>query len=87
MIGRLGGEEFAILLVETGKEKAFECAERLREVVAAAEVPLEESTPLHFTTSIGVTTMEVSDTDFEEVLKRADQALYEAKNAGRNRVA
>jgi diguanylate cyclase (GGDEF)-like protein/PAS domain S-box-containing protein len=87
LIGRLGGEEFAILLIETGIEKAFEVAERLREAVAAAEVLLVNRPPLRFTTSIGVSTMEEGDPGIEVILKRADQALYRAKNAGRNRVA
>lgn len=87
LIGRLGGEEFAILLIETGSEKAFEVAERLRVAVAAAEVPLENHPPLRFTTSIGVATMAEADHDIEEVIKHADQAMYNAKHGGRNRVA
>jgi diguanylate cyclase (GGDEF)-like protein len=87
VMGRLGGEEFAILLIATGSQRAFEVAERLREAVAAAEVPLERAFPLRFTTSIGVATMEESDTTVDAILKRADDALYKAKDAGRNRVA
>ncbi|OHC73148.1 MAG: hypothetical protein A3H93_02195 [Rhodocyclales bacterium RIFCSPLOWO2_02_FULL_63_24] len=87
LIGRLGGEEFAILLIETGSERAFEVAQRLRDAVASAEIPLETGVPLHFTTSIGVATMKAPDAGVDAMLKRADQALYEAKNAGRNRVA
>lgn len=87
LIGRLGGEEFAILLIETGREKAFEAAERLRVAIAATEVPLEKAPPLRFTASIGVASLEEHDPSFEAMLKRADQALYQAKNAGRNRVA
>lgn len=86
LVGRLGGEEFAIVLVETGEEQAREIAERLRESVAAAEIPLAASPPLNFTTSIGLATATAADADFAAVLKRADQALYEAKKAGRNRV-
>ena len=75
------------MLIETGSKRAFEVAERLREAVAAAEVPMEGNPPLHFTASIGVATMGKPDSDIDAILKRADQALYEAKNAGRNRVA
>ncbi|MFA6972475.1 MAG: diguanylate cyclase, partial [Gallionella sp.] len=85
MIGRLGGEEFAILLPETGSERALEVAGRLCQAVAAAEVPLENTAPLHFTTSIGVASLAEEDTRIDAMLNRADRALYRAKNAGRNR--
>lgn len=87
VIGRLGGEEFAIMLPETREgSKAFEIAERLRQVIAATEVPLSEGSPLHITTSIGATSLLEDDISIEMILKRADKALYEAKAAGRNRV-
>lgn len=86
LAGRLGGEEFAILLIETGRDKAFEAAERLREAVAAMEIPLEDGSSLHVTASIGVATLEEPESDIDAILKRADLALYSAKNAGRNRV-
>ena len=60
IIGRLEGDEFVILLPETGGEKALEVAERLRKAITEAEVLLEQSPPLHFTTSIGVATLIVS---------------------------
>ncbi len=85
--GRLGGEEFGVLLVETDKASAMEAAERLRLAIAAAEVPLEDGGCVRFTASIGVATAEPGDGNIEAVFKRADHALYEAKNNGRNRVA
>lgn len=85
VIGRLGGEEFAILLPETGLLKAHEAAERLRHEVAEATLPLEDKAPLKFTISIGVATI-APEESFESALDRADQALYKAKNTGRNRV-
>ena len=85
-VGRLGGEEFAVLLPESGLKKATEVAERLCRAVAAAEVPLEGKPLLRFTASIGVATLAQEDCNIGEVLGRADKALYEAKNAGRNRV-
>jgi diguanylate cyclase (GGDEF)-like protein/PAS domain S-box-containing protein len=86
IIGRLGGEEFAILLPETNLEKANEVAERLREAIAKAKVPLEGGLPLHFTVSIGVTSLVSKDDNLDVLLNRADKALYEAKEKGRNRV-
>lgn len=85
IIGRLGGEEFAIMLPETGSQRALEVAERLCQAVADAEVPLENASPLHFTTSIGVASLAEEDTRIDALLNRADRALYNAKNAGRNR--
>ncbi|MBS1191890.1 MAG: response regulator [Rhodocyclaceae bacterium] len=86
VVGRLGGEEFAVLLPQTGRDKAIEAAERLRHAVAKAEVPVPEGQPVHFTTSIGVATLTPADASIDMLLGRADQALYEAKGAGRNRV-
>jgi len=86
IIGRLGGEEFAILLPETNQTKATEVAERLREAIAKAKVPLEGGLPLHFTVSIGVTSLVSKDDNLDVLLNRADKALYEAKEKGRNRV-
>lgn len=86
-IGRLGGEEFAILLPETGRDKAMEVATRLCEGLATAEVPLNGKPSIRFTASIGVTTLAQEDISVGTLLGRADHALYEAKRAGRNRVA
>lgn len=86
VIGRLGGEEFAIMLPKTGSGRALEVADRLCQAVAVAEVPLEgTASTLHFTTSIGVTSLAKSDQNIDEIINRADQALYKAKHAGRNR--
>ncbi len=86
VVGRLGGEEFAVLLPETGRDRAMEVGERLRAAIAAAPVPLEGKPPLRFTTSVGVARLEPTDLAVEVVLSRADQALYRAKETGRNRV-
>jgi diguanylate cyclase (GGDEF)-like protein len=87
MIGRLGGEEFAILLIEAESDKAFEVAERIRQAVASTEIPLEMKPPLQFTVSIGVAGLIETDSSIEEIINRADQALYAAKRSGRNRVS
>lgn len=85
-VGRLGGEEFAALLPETSGEQALEVAERLRLAVEGAAVKLENGSFIHFTVSIGVASLEATDARIDVVLKRADAALYKAKNSGRNRV-
>lgn len=81
VVGRIGGEEFAILLPDTPVEGGVILAERLRQAVAAAR----DGVP-PFTVSLGVAAGAAGDQGFEEVLKRADQALYRAKRAGRDRV-
>ncbi|MDO8959412.1 MAG: diguanylate cyclase [Rhodocyclaceae bacterium] len=81
--GRLGGEEFAILLPETHPDAAQAFAERLRLSVEALPIPFEGMT-LGITVSIGVTN--VSPEDIESTLRRGDRALYLAKEGGRNRV-
>lgn len=87
IVGRIGGEEFAILLPETGSERAIEVAERLRERIAKATVPLHRQTPIRFTVSIGVATLtEPATTNLDTLLDKADKALYKAKVSGRNRV-
>ena len=85
IVGRVGGEEFAIILPQTDREKAFEAAERLRRVVANAIISLENGLPLTCTASIGVATL-AQDGNIDRLLHRADQALYAAKRAGRNQV-
>lgn len=85
VIARLGGEEFCILLPETGRARAREVAERVRRAVADAELPLENKPPLRFTVSIGASTLLAGETR-DALIGRADQALYEAKNTGRNKV-
>jgi len=86
VIGRMGGEEFVVLLPETDHQQVLEVAERLREIVAAAVVKCEAQLPLHFTVSIGVVTHNGQDTTLDILLNLADRALYQAKAGGRNKV-
>ena len=86
VIGRLGGEEFAVLLPETALSEAAEVAERLRERVAEQEIVLETGMPLHFTVSIGVACLQQKNSNIDMLLNLADEALYKAKEGGRNRV-
>ena len=86
LAARYGGEEFVVLMPETDAVRCFEAAERLRKAVAGnAFVVTHEQSPLHKTISIGCATMQPNDTP-ESLLRRADAALYEAKNGGRNKV-
>jgi diguanylate cyclase (GGDEF)-like protein len=86
IIGRIGGEEFAVLLPETELHEAAEVAERLRDSVARTSVPREEGMPVNFTISIGVAALNGSDIKLEGLLSKADKAMYEAKQSGRNKV-
>jgi diguanylate cyclase (GGDEF)-like protein/PAS domain S-box-containing protein len=86
IMGRIGGEEFAILLPETDGAQAWETAERLRLGILGAPVQLELDATIFFTVSIGVASFAAADSSVEDLLRRADAALYAAKKAGRNRV-
>jgi len=85
LVGRLGGEEFGVLLPQTSLEPALGLAERLREAVAGASVEVDGET-LRFTASFGVTLLHAEDESVDMPMARADAALYAAKFAGRNRV-
>ncbi len=84
-VGRMGGEEFAILLPETPAYQARELADRVRQ--AAERVRFEFLPPEErITVSVGVAAVRISDSSIEHALARADEALYRAKLDGRNRV-
>ena len=82
-IGRFGGEEFVVLLPHTGSQAAMAVAEKIRSAIARSRVD-GENAPLRVTASFGVATFTSGDIDADELLKRADAALYAAKSAGRN---
>jgi diguanylate cyclase (GGDEF)-like protein len=84
LVGRLGGEEFAMLFVGHGLDDAVTVAERLCGKISALQFNTNPG-PLTITASFGVSTWEPGDT-VELLLKRADVALYAAKTGGRNRV-
>ncbi len=85
ILGRLGGEEFAVVLPETPIEKAMLVAEKVR--IALCETAVAHpSGVLHFTSSFGVATALKDDEDILSALNRSDENLYAAKESGRNRV-
>ncbi len=85
LLGRFGGEEFAVLLPETDEAAALRAAETVRAAVSATPVNAGELA-LPTTVSVGVATWHDAGGDLREVLKRADERLYEAKRDGRDRV-
>ena len=86
VVARYGGEEFGLLLVHAGLSEARVIAERMRERIAAHVFVGPGEPQLHVTVSIGLAELAPGD-GLKSLLKRADQALYEAKEAGRNRVS
>lgn len=85
LLARIGGEEFLILMRDTAIDSAIAFAEGLRQEVAGCLVPLINQN-LTLTVSIGVAEYRAGEQNFDETFSRADEALYEAKRTGRNRV-
>lgn len=87
LIARFGGEEFIVLLCDTGLEQALRIAEQLRQVVAATRLEAPDGTTIGLTVSIGVASRPDGDArDFDQLLADADAGAYAAKHAGRDRV-
>ncbi|MFQ5596235.1 MAG: diguanylate cyclase, partial [Anaerolineae bacterium] len=85
LLGRYGGEEFAVLLPEIELADAGQVAERLRQSTAQAPFATDQGL-MEITISLGVAPLDDECADLEALLQRADQALYAAKEAGRNKV-
>ncbi len=83
--GRVGGEEFSVILPSSTAEQAMETADRLRHRVEFTPIPTDAG-DLRITISIGVTLFRRDDTTIAEILKRADDAMYASKQNGRNLV-
>jgi diguanylate cyclase (GGDEF)-like protein len=83
---RYGGEELAVVLPQTDIEGAYQLAERVRQEVAALDIPLMEGTgAINVTASLGVASLPVDAQDGGGLIAAADAALYEAKHAGKNK--
>ena len=85
LFGRIGGEEFAVVLPEVALEGASESASRICKFLSGLDIKVDGTT-IRVTVSIGVTSLGPDDGTFEEVMKRSDDNLYGAKEGGRNRV-
>ncbi|MBU0511830.1 MAG: diguanylate cyclase [Chloroflexi bacterium] len=86
VVGRYGGEEFVILMPETGKHRATQVAERLRKEIENSRIAIDNDI-ITITASLGIASDHHNNSSsLEELLNCADEALYEAKEAGRNRV-
>jgi diguanylate cyclase (GGDEF)-like protein len=85
VLARTGGEEFTILLPNTTASAGVAAAERVRQTIEALEVPFEDE-PIRFTISAGVAQLDPAQGGWEGMMRRADAAMYEAKENGRNSV-
>ena len=85
MLGRLGGEEFAVLLSGAGQEPAMKRAEHLREAIQQNPALVDGQDPIGFTVSLGVHVASGGQDSVESCLERSDAALYYSKRTGRNR--
>jgi diguanylate cyclase (GGDEF)-like protein len=85
VIGRLGGEEFSVILPNTDQAGALETAEKLRLAIETNEIRLETQS-IKVTASFGVASLHAGARDVETLLELADRALYQSKAEGRNRV-
>ncbi len=84
-VGRYGGEELSVILVETDKEQACFAAERIRRAIEVKDIKAYDE-ELKVTISIGLATFSDDGSTLEELIEGADKALYMAKDAGRNKV-
>jgi diguanylate cyclase (GGDEF)-like protein len=84
VVARIGGEEFAVLLLQTDMAGGLSLAERLREAVAGSALSLAGGQTVKVSVSVGLAKLAPQDGDLSHLLARADAALYEAKQLGRN---
>lgn len=84
LMGRLGGEEFAVLLPHTEQTEALKIAEQLRSAIEHCSVLSGDNQPVNFTVSLGISSRGETDSSVDELLNMADKALYRAKAAGKN---
>jgi len=86
VVGRIGGEEFCVLLFDCSKEQAFEIGWGINKAVQNHEFPIGEDKFINITVSIGVAVYPDTTSNIECIKEKADMALYKAKHSGRNKV-
>ncbi len=84
MVSRFGGDEFALVLPDTGGEGAFAVGERIREKIAAHNFLAGDGLDIHLTVSVGVATLPDVGASSEELVQAADKAMYQVKDSGKN---
>jgi diguanylate cyclase (GGDEF)-like protein len=87
LVGRIGGEEFAVFLPDTSMTGAMGLGEYLRASIEQAMPTIEDGASLRVTASIGVAGRQPEHSSIADILRQSDQAMYDAKRRGRNRVA
>ncbi|MDF1884533.1 GGDEF domain-containing protein, partial [Sulfurimonas sp. SAG-AH-194-C21] len=85
IFARIGGEEFAIVLQDTNKKDAIRIAQTICQEVARKEIYVTGDS-INIKTSIGLSMSELEDRHIRDIFQRSDQALYKAKDEGRNKV-
>lgn len=83
MLCRVGGEEFAILTLQSGLDESIDIVQRIKQNIKSRMIVLDKHTQISITVSIGVSTYRDGDS-IDSMLARADNALYKAKNNGRD---
>jgi diguanylate cyclase (GGDEF)-like protein len=84
VVARFGGDEFALILPDTGGEGAFAVGERIRDRIAAHIFLSEDRLDIHLTASVGVATLPDVAASAEELMQAADKAMYAVKDSGKN---
>jgi diguanylate cyclase (GGDEF)-like protein len=84
VVSRFGGDEFALILPDTGSEGAFAVGERIRERIAAHKFLSEDRLDIHLTASVGVATLPDVAASADELMQAADMAMYRVKDSGKN---
>ncbi len=84
VVSRFGGDEFALVLPDTGGEGAFAVGERIRERIAAHRFLVDNGLDIHLTASVGVATLPDVAASAEELVQAADMAMYRVKESGKN---
>ena len=86
LLFRIGGEEFSVIMLSTDANQALQSAERLRITIQKHPFILPDDTVINCSVSIGIATNRNFEVNSEEMIKKADEALYKAKNKGKNKV-